>query len=96
MLTRAGSLGTVYAGMLRALCEHQIGPNLIAGASVGTVNGAFMLSRPQILATVDALGDVWRGLSRSDVFPRDFVTGLLEFTGRHDHLVPNRGLRRLS
>jgi len=95
VLTGGGSLGAVHAGMLRALYEQGIRPDLIVGASVGAVNGAFIASRPQTLATADALGDVWRGLVRSDIFPRDFVTGLLGFTGRHAHLVPNRGLRRL-
>ena len=95
VLTGGGSLGAVHAGMLRALYEQEIRPDLIVGASVGAVNGSFIASRPQTLATADALGDVWRGLARSDIFPRDFVTGLLGFTGRHAHLVPNRGLRRL-
>ena len=95
MLTGGGSLGAVHVGMLRALYEEGIEPDLIVGASVGAVNGAFIASRPQIPETAVALSDVWRGLRRSDIFPRDFVAGLLGFVGRRTHLVPNRGLRRI-
>ena len=95
VLTGGGSLGAVHAGMLLALYEQGIEPDLIVGSSVGAVNGAFIASRPQTPETAEALGDVWRGLRRADVFPMDLVAGLLGFSGRRAHMVPNRGLRRL-
>ena len=95
MLTGGGSLGAVHVGMLRALYEEGIRPDVIVGASVGAVNGGFVASRPQTAETAEALADVWRRLRRADVFPRDLVTGMLGFSGRRSHLVPNRGLRQL-
>jgi NTE family protein len=81
--------------MLRALYERGIAADLMVGTSVGAVNAAFVASRPQTVATAKELAAVWRGLQRDDVFPisvRTLVSGLC---GRCDHLVPDRGLRRL-
>jgi NTE family protein len=95
VLTGGGSLGSIHAGMLEALYERGIAPDLIVGTSVGAVNGAYIASRPQTVQTARSLGDVWRGLRRPQVFPMAFIGGFLGFTGRRTHLVPSRGLRRL-
>jgi NTE family protein len=95
VLSGGAALGAIQAGMLRALYERDIAPDLIVGTSAGALNGAFVASRPQTVATADALGDVWRGLRRGDAFPLNPVTGLLGFLGVRDHLVPAGGLERL-
>jgi NTE family protein len=68
---------------------------LIVGTSAGALNGAYIASRPQNIETADALGEIWRGLRRGQVFPLNPVTGLLGFLGTRDHLVPASGLHRL-
>jgi NTE family protein len=95
VLGGGAGLGAIQVGMLRALYERGIRPDLLVGTSAGALNAAFIASRPQTVETADALGDVWRGLRRSDVFPLNPLTGLLGFVGRRDHLVPASGLRRL-
>lgn len=95
VLTGGGSLGAIHAGMLEALYERDIAPDVIIGTSVGAINSTFVASRPQTVETARSLGDVWRRLRRSQVFPVDFAVGLLGFAGRRSHLVPNRALRRL-
>jgi len=95
VLSGGASLGAVQVGMLRALYEREITPDLIVGTSAGALNGAFIASRPQTTATADALADIWRGLRRGQVFPINPLTGLLGFLGSRDHLVPDSGLRRL-
>jgi NTE family protein len=95
VLSGGASLGAVQAGMLRALYERGIRPDVIVGTSAGALNGAFIASRPQTVATAEELGDVWRGLRRGSVFPLDPLSGLLGFLGGRDHLVPARGLARL-
>jgi NTE family protein len=82
--------------MLEALYEIGVAPQLIIGTSVGAINGAYVASRPQTPDTARALGEVWRGLKRSDVFPLHLVEGLLGFVGLKSHLVPSRALRRLA
>ena len=41
VLGGGGMLGAAEVGMLRALFEHRIHPDLIVGTSVGAINGAF-------------------------------------------------------
>ena len=89
------SLGAIQVGMLRALYERGIAPDLIVGTSAGALNGAYVASRPQTVETAEALGTVWRGLRRGQVVPVNPLTGLLGFLGSRDHLVPDYGLRRL-
>jgi NTE family protein len=95
VLSGGASLGAIQVGMLRALYEREITPDLIVGTSAGALNGAFIASRPQTVETADELGEVWRGLHRNDAFPLNPVTGLLGFLGIRNHLVPASGLKRL-
>jgi NTE family protein len=95
VLSGGAGLGAVQAGMLRALYEREIAPELIVGTSVGAVNGAFIASRPATAATAVELAEVWRGIGRGNVFPLNPVTGLLGFFGLKDHLVPDGSLRRI-
>jgi NTE family protein len=95
VLSGGASLGAIQAGMLRALYERGIKPDMIVGTSAGAMNGAFIASRPQTVATADALASVWRELKRGQVFPMNPLTGLLGFLGARDHLVPASGLRKL-
>ena len=81
--------------MLRAVYERGITPDVIVGTSAGALHGAFIASRPQTVATADALGGIWRDLGRGQVFPLNPVTGLLGFLGARNHLVPESGLHRL-
>ncbi len=91
VLSGGASLGSIQVGMLQALAEAGIEPDLIVGTSVGAVNGGWLASgRP-----VEDLAEVWRTLRRVDLFPLRPLVGLRGFTGRQSHLVPNAGLRRL-
>ena len=95
VLSGGAGLGAVQVGMLRALYERDIVPQLIVGTSVGAVNGAFVASRPQTVETARELGEIWRNLHRGQIFPLNPLSGLLGFLGSRDHLVPASGLRQL-
>jgi NTE family protein len=95
VLSGGASLGSIQVGMLEALYERGIQPDLIVGTSAGALNGAFIAERPQTVETARELGEVWRGLKRGQVFPVNPLTGALGFLGARDHLVPASGLRRL-
>src|SRR3954451_6998236 len=95
VLAGGASLGAVEVGMLRALYERGIAPDFLVATSAGALNAAFLASRPQTVETADALGDVWRGLRRGQVFPVNLVIGLLGFLGARDHLVPDGAMRKL-
>ncbi|MBS9532642.1 patatin-like phospholipase family protein [Mycobacterium sp. M1] len=94
VLSGGASLGSIQTGMLLALADAGIAPDLIVGTSVGAVNGGWLASRPDP-AGVAGLADVWRSLSRHDVFPTRPIAGLLGFLGQLPSLVPNTNLRHL-
>jgi NTE family protein len=95
VLSGGASLGSVQVGMMRALFERRIAPDLIVGSSVGALNGAFIASRPPTPETADELAGIWSGLGRWQVFPLNPLTGFLGFFGARDHLVSDGPLRRL-
>ena len=68
---------------------------MIGGTSAGAINGAFIASRPQTVRTARELAAIWRGLRRGQIFPLNFLLGLLGFVGARDHLVPGSSLRKL-
>jgi NTE family protein len=95
VLSGGASLGAIQVGMLEALFERGIAPDLIVGTSVGAINGAYIAGREPTLDTTHALGDIWRGLRRGEIFPLNPITGLIDFLGRGSHLIPPGNLRRL-
>ncbi|MBA0046661.1 patatin-like phospholipase family protein [Mycobacteroides sp. LB1] len=94
VLSGGASLGSIQVGMLLAMAEAGIRPDLIVGTSVGALNGGWVAARSDTDG-IDALAAVWRALSRNDVFPTSLSTGFLGFIGRRRSLVSDSGLRRL-
>ena len=88
-----GSFGAIQVGMLHSLVAHGISADMVVGSSVGALNGAFYAGDPT-LKGVEKLGDVWRGLTRQDVFPMSWRT-VLSFLWRRDFLIPHDGIRKL-
>jgi NTE family protein len=88
-----GSLGAIQVGMLRTLLSYGVRPDFVVGASVGAINAGYFAAAPDAEG-VAALGRIWSGLRRADVFPFTFTSalGLLRHPG---HLVDPIGLRRL-
>jgi NTE family protein len=94
VLGGGGVLGAAEVGMLRALLERGIVPDVIVGSSVGALNGAFIAADPS-LASVARMVEVWTGLSDRGVFGGS-VLGQISTLARHGtHLHSNDGLRRL-
>jgi len=90
VLSGGAALGATQVGMLLALSEAGIQPDLIVGTSVGAVNGCWIAGRPDRDGIAD-LVRLWQGLSRDDVFPTRPLLGLLGFVGRRRNLVPDTG-----
>ncbi|HEY3792103.1 MAG TPA: patatin-like phospholipase family protein [Bradyrhizobium sp.] len=88
-----GSFGAIQVGMLHSLTAHGVTADMVVGSSVGALNGAFYAGDPTF-AGVERLGDIWRGLTRRDVFPVTWRT-LLGFLWRRDFLIPHDGIRKL-
>lgn len=64
VLGGGGVLGAVEVGMLGALLERGITPDLVLGTSVGALNGA-LVARDPSPAVIDRLTELWRGASSS-------------------------------
>ena len=54
-----GSLGAIQVGMLLALAEQGVAPDLLVGSSVGAVNAAWVARRPGVDRARELAG-VWR------------------------------------
>jgi NTE family protein len=64
VLGGGGVLGAVEVGMLRALLERDIVPDLVLGTSVGALNGAMVARQPE-LAVVERLTDLWAAAAQT-------------------------------
>jgi NTE family protein len=95
VLSGGGSLGAIQVGMLKALYERDIRPDIVFGTSVGAINGAYVASHPPEPKAAEGLAEIWRGLRRSSVFPIHPVAGLIGFLGLRSNFIPPRNLRRL-
>jgi NTE family protein len=94
VLAGGGSLGAVQVGMLKALTRQHIVPDLVVGASVGALNGAYFAAEPNAEG-VTRLERIWSRLHRGDIFPLSPLNSLLAILGRRDHLVTPSLLRSL-
>jgi len=94
VLAGGGSLGAVEVGMLRVLVEAGITADLVVGASVGAINGVHFAALPDADG-VARLGDIWRRIGRSDVFPVGVARSVRALLGGSHSLVSPRGLRTL-
>ena len=93
VLGGGGDLGANEVGMLRALLERGILPDLIVGTSIGAINGAAIAAEPS-LEMLDRLEDVWRRLGKERVFDSPFRIASTLIRER-THLNSNLPLRRL-
>lgn len=94
VLTGGGNLGAVQVGMLLALEEAGVRPDLYVGTSVGAVNATFMAGRPAG-GGAHALAGVWSRLRRQEIFPTNAARSLRSARGREQGLVSPDGLARL-
>jgi NTE family protein len=92
VLSGGASLGAVQVGMLRALFEQGVKPDILVGTSVGAVNAAWAACMPNRQG-MDELAEIWLSLRRSDVFPISPLTSAAGLLGRANHLISNDGLR---
>ena len=92
VLPGGGSLGAVQVGMLHALHDAGIQPDLVVGTSIGGFNGSFVAADP---ATAHLrLARVWATLRRRDVLQIRATSLILGALGRRDSLCSNERLQQ--
>ena len=77
VLGGGGVLGAVQVGMLRALIEAGVRPDLVVGTSVGAINGAVLAACPPA-EVADRLEALWRSPDAAEVFAAGAVARLRE------------------
>jgi NTE family protein len=94
VLGGGGVLGAHEVGMLRALLEREIAPDMIIGTSIGAINGCMIAADPS-LAQVERLRELWTTLGRDAVFGGSVTSWIKTLTRSRTHVVDNQRLRRL-
>lgn len=95
VLSGGGSLGAVQVGMLHALTDRGVVPDLLVATSAGAINAAFVAGHGTDRPAIDELAAIWVGVRQRDIFPIDPLHQLLAVAGVKASIFPDRGLRRL-
>jgi NTE family protein len=92
VLTGGANLGSIHVGMLAALLDADIKPDLIVGTSIGAVNAAYLAADPS-RDQVERLREMWCEVRARDVFPLNpFASARALF--RQGALFPSTTWRR--
>jgi NTE family protein len=67
VLSGGANLGSVHVGMLKALLEADIKPDVIVGTSIGAVNAAYLAADPS-LEQVEQLRKLWCDVKAREIF----------------------------
>lgn len=69
VLSGGATLGALQVGMLRALAEAGLAPDVVTGTSAGALNGAIVAADADLEAAIAVLDRTWRSVRTGDVFP---------------------------
>ncbi|MFN2624903.1 MAG: patatin-like phospholipase family protein [Mycobacteriales bacterium] len=94
VLGGGGHAGAHEVGMLQALLEADVRPELVVGTSIGAVNGAAVAADPT-LDTVARLRELWLELDEDRIFGGSFLTGAARLVRSRTHLHTNVAMRGL-
>jgi len=92
VLAGGATRGASQVGMLQALTEHGIRPDLIVGTSIGALNGACFAESPT-LETIDRLAHLWEAPPRSQIFSFSARSVAQNVRQRKGYVLDNSGLR---
>jgi NTE family protein len=94
VLAGGGNQAVCQVGMLKALLERDIVPDVLIGTSAGACNASVIAAMPN-LAGVERLVETWESLRGDEVFPGGRLSRAWNLLTRDDHLFDNDGLRAL-
>ena len=93
VLGGGGVLGAYEVGMLRALAEARIQPDVVVGTSVGALNGACVAADPDGAAAW--LGEVWQGDAVQQAFSETIFGQVARLARSGTHLHSIEPLRQM-
>lgn len=94
VLGGGGLRGAVQIGMLRALLERGVVPDVIVGTSIGAINGAIVAKTPSLDA-LDDLFEAWMSPEAASVYGDSFSTQFVRLVRTRTHLNSPAPLRRM-
>lgn len=92
VLAGGATRGASQVGMLQALTEAGITPDLIVGTSVGALNGAYFSQSPT-LDGLDTLARLWASPPRAEIFPLSPLSIAQNVRQKKGYVLDNGGLR---
>jgi NTE family protein len=93
VLGGGGVHGAAEVGMLQALGDAGVHPDLILGTSVGAINGAMLAAAPEV--AVERLAGLWTNIGDFSPFDASLFEQASTFVRTRTHLHGNHRLRRL-
>ena len=95
VLGGGGHAGAAEVGMLHALLDREVRPDLVVGASVGALHGAMVAAEPTT-ASVQKLEGAWKELAGLGVLGRSWFTDAVRLARSRTHVRSNAPMRRLA
>ena len=95
VLGGGGHAGAAEVGMLHALLEREIRPDLVVGTSVGALHGAMVAVDPTV-AAVEKLEAAWAELGELGVLGSSWLTDAASLLRTRTHVRSNEPLRRAA
>ena len=94
VLGGGGVRGAVEIGMVRAILEAGIRPDLVVGTSIGAINGA-MIAKDPTLGVIDTLLHAWTSPEANAVYGSSLLMQMSRLVKTKTHLNSHDPLRRL-
>jgi NTE family protein len=94
VLSGGAALGASQVGMLRALLERGITPDLIVGTSIGAWNGLWLAAHPD-LAALDKLERIWKSITIFELFGGNVISFVANRAAKRPYLVSHEGMQKI-
>lgn len=94
VLSGGASLGAAQVGMMRALLERGIMPDLVVGTSIGAWNGLWIAAHPD-LASLDDLEKIWKTITLNELFGGNPINIVANLATKRPYLMANDGMRHI-
>ena len=94
VLGGGGLRGSAEVGMVKALAEAGIDPDLVVGTSIGAINGAIIASGP-LPDMAARLEGMWNELTSAGVLHEGLVSRVANFVRHRTHMHSNASMRKL-
>lgn len=93
VLGGGGSYGAAQVGMLQALADVGVRPGLVAGTSIGSINGGVVAADP--IGAANRLAHVWGTLDERELMPGGYFRRLKTLITAKTHIFESPGIAAL-